>query len=175
MKKVLVIALMLGAGVAFASTLGLPWFADNSPAGVIPPASFDGMSLVYLHNNHSDVLEVTISYYSQVGNYIGPSYDNTFLISPNASLAFRPVQDDAIFESTEALKIPNRPMTTLPPSNSTNDGKSNGSLVFSWLGPASYMSGAFQLMQSTFGPTSPSNTVAVYRDLAFSHLLPPGI
>ena len=174
MKKVLVIALMLGAGFAFASTLGVPWFVDNAPVGVNPPAGAKSLAFIYIHNNHTDALEVTLEYYTENGIYIGPTTGNTFNINPQASLAFRPVKLDTVFEGADAQLIPDRPRTTVAPSTSANDLKQNGSCVFTWLGPASYLTGSYQIVQVGAGPTSPTDTTVIYRDLGWGHVLPPG-
>ena len=174
MKKVLVIALMLGAGLAYASSLGVPWFVDNAPTGVHPPTSAKAEGYIYLHNNHSEALEVTVAYYSAVGDYVGPDYDNTFIIQPNASLAYRPVQYDTAFESAEAILIPDRPRYTYPPSNTNHDGKKNGSVVYTWLGDSSYMSGAYWLCQIGATNASSTDSTEQFVYMGYGHLLPPG-
>jgi len=172
MKKVLVIALMLGAGLAYASTLGVPWFMDGGATGSNPPAANGDFGAIYIHSNATAVLEVSIAYYTAVGNYIGPDAPyNTFYIQPNASLGFRPVQDDPSQESVEARKIPNRPVSSVPP----NDNKKNGSIVFSWLGPNTYLQGAFAQYSTVTHVTSSTNTTPVYMLQGYGHLLPPGI
>ena len=174
MKKVLVIAIMLGAGLAYASSIGVPWFVDNAPTGVHPPTSSKAESYIYIHNNHSEQLEVTVAYYTAVGAYIGPDYDNTFVIEPNASLAYRPVVNDTVFESLAAQAIPNRPRFTYPPSNTDNDLKKNGSVVFTWLGDASYMSGAYWLCQIGRTQVNSTDTTEAYTYMGYGHLLPAG-
>ena len=174
MKKVLVIALMLGAGFAYASSIGVPWFVDNAATGVAPPAAAKAMSIVYIHSNATEALEVTISYYTQLGYFVGPTTGNTFIINPQSSLAFRPVQHDTIYESSAALLIANRPRFTYPPSTTLNDNKRNGSCVFTWNGDSSLLSGAYWLCQTGSMPTSSTDPTVIYTNMGYSHLLPAG-
>ena len=174
MKKVLVIALMLGAGLAYASSIGVPWFVDNSATGVHPPAAKSASSFIYIHNNHSATLEVSVGYYTQMGYYIGPTAGNSFDIEPNSSLCFRPVQNDTIYESAAAQLIANRPRFTYPPSTTLNDYKANGSLVFTWDGPSSWLTGAYWLCQIGSMPTSATDPTVIFTMMGYGHLLPPG-
>ena len=174
MKKVLVMALMLGAGLAYASSLGVPWFVDNAPTGVHPPRTAQVEGYVFIHNNHSEVLDVKVAYYTANGFYIGPEYDNTFLINPYASLAFRPVQDDALYESANSRLIPNRPRTTDAPSTTDNDFKKNGALTFEWLGDPSYLTGAYWMCQVGTTVVSATDPTEVYAYIGYGHLLPAG-
>ena len=139
MKKLLVVTLAVSfAGIAFASTLGVPWFIDTGPvANKLPPATKGVVGTVFLHNNKTSDLVCSIEYFTQAGNPVGPAApNNTFVIKPSASLAFRPVADDPDSvpggqEATDAGQlVPNRPMGT----EGGNDGKANGSLVVTWLG-----------------------------------------
>ena len=159
MKKFAIVAVVmaLGAGVAFASSLGVPWFADN--AGVaqdLPPADGRITTLIYLHNNLNATATCQIQYYSAIGQSLGPVTDNTFEISPNASIAFRPVADDPSTvsggqESVEAVLVPNRPRDVSP--------NKNGSCVIRWFGEPTDVQGMVL-------------TVSV--DSSYAHLLPPG-
>ena len=175
MKKVLVIALMLGTGLAYASSLGVPWFVDNAPTGIHPPKAAKVEGYIYVHNNHTEALNVTIAYYTMEGAYIGPDGpDNTFDIQPNASIAFRPVQDDSIYEANAARAIPNRPRFTYPPSNTDNDLKKNGSCVFTWLGDSSFITGAYWMCQIGTSVVSATDPTEVYKYIGYGHLLPSG-
>ena len=100
MKKALFIAVLLvaGAGVAFSSSLGLPWYVDNAPANQFPVTA-GIMGLVFLHNNTDNTVNpggitASVTYFSQDGAQLAPTGSTTFNISPNASIAFRPVADD---------------------------------------------------------------------------------
>ena len=174
MKKVLVIALMLGAGLAYASTLGVPWFADNAATGSNPPAANGDIAQIYLHSNSDTTLEVTIEYFTSTGNPIGPEAPfNTFFIEPNSSLAFRPVPTDPASESAAAQLIPNRPPTAGVPVG--NDGKKNGSIVLSWTGPDYLLQGSYRITQCRTHDTSSTNTTPIYMLAGYGHLLPPGV
>ena len=168
MKKVLVVALMLGAGLAYASSLGVPWFVDNAPTGANPSLTTGDLGIIFLHNNHTEQIEVTVAYYTAVGAFIGPVTANTFLIEPQASLGYRPVKDDASSESAAARAIPNRPRTTTPP----NDNKKNGSCVFTWLGPGSYISGMYSIQRALTRDRGPGDTTSIYKLVGYAHLLP---
>ena len=173
MKKVLVIALMLGAGLAYASTLGIPWFVDNSATGSAPPATTGVQGFIYLHNNNTAVVECTISYYTENGLYCGPTSANTFVIQPNASIAFRPVADDSSFE-TAGRAVPNRPRTTIPPGTTMCDTKKNGSAAISWLGASYFVQGTYVQDQCVTHATSATSTVQIYFLTGYGHLLPAG-
>ena len=173
MKKVLVIALMLGAGLAYASSIGVPWFVDNAGLGSWPPATPGNMGFVYLHNNATEELTCTIAYYTDQGFYIGPTTDNTFVIAANASTAFRPVADDPALE-TSGLLIPNRPRTTLPPSTPENDNKKNGSIVISWTGDPSLVTGTYVADLTVNQAVGSGDSTLVYKLAGYGHLLPAG-
>ena len=163
---------MLGAGLAYASTLGVPWFVDNAATGINPPLD-KTLGILFIHNNHSEDVEVTVAYYTSVGDYIGPDFNNTFVIDANSSLGFRPVEDDPAVESAAALAVPNRPRTTDPPSNTNNDNKKNGSMVFSWLGDPGYLSGYYALQKGVIADRGPSDPEQLYKLIGYGHLLPP--
>lgn len=175
MKKTLVVIVaMVMGGVAFASTLSVPWFVDTGPtANKLPPVSKSVVGLIYLHNNKAERITCSIAYYTQGGNYVGPDAPfNTFTIAPQASIAFRPVayDPDSIGggqEATDAgLLVPDRPLSTTIPGN---DGKANGSLVVTWLGAATDVQGVYTQSQYVVQPDS-----AVGKLTGYGHLLPPG-
>ena len=160
MKKLVMVAVVmaLGAGVAFASSLGVPWFADNAPAAAGLPPSSGSTTLIYLHNNLGEMATCQIQYYNQEGTALGPDVDNTFTISANASIAFRPVAIDPAAgvtggqEGTEALLVPDRPRDV--------DTKKNGSCVIRWFGDPTDVQG---MVLSLSGAMS------------YAHLLPAGV
>ena len=181
MKKVLLVALMLSAGVAFASALGVPWFVDNAPAATgIPPATLNGgvMTLVYLHNNLLTDLTCTITYYTQTGVNIGPAApDNTFVVPASSSVAFRPVRFDPDSvangqESNVGMLIPDRPLGTA----GGNDNKKHGSIGISWVGGTNDLQGMVtQILARNHpldltNPTGPKGRIV----MQYGHLLPPG-
>ena len=170
MKKVLVIALMLGAGLAYAGSLAVPWFVDNAATGSNPPALNGTVGGIYLNNTSTEVLEVTVAYFTATGVPIGPWTYNTFVISPNASLGYRPVADDSAFESVEARKIPNRPLGTLD----GNDNKKNGSCTFTWAEPVGGggLVGSFWASATGTHATSSTDPTPVYMLYGYGHLLP---
>ena len=174
MKKVLVVlmALTLGAGFAFASSLSVPWFVDTGPAAnKLPPATAGVTALVYLHNNLASEITCSIAYFTATGVPIGPAApNNTFVIAANASLAFRPVASDPASAAggqenpDSGWLVPDRPMGTA----GGNDDKKNGSLVVEWLGGAGDVQGVY--LQEQLPGTAASTNWVVY-----GHLLPPGV
>ncbi len=170
MKKVAIVALTLviGTSVAFASSLGLPWFVDDAPinaAAVGIPAGLV-LSLVFLHNNTNETMTVSIEYFQQDGQGIGPLEENgnTFTVDPNASISARLGRDD-----TDGLAggqedpsagglVPNRPVDPGEPN------KLNGSAVFRWIGAPGDLTG-----QITNILGLPDGTFTAYQ-----HLLPAG-
>lgn len=164
MKKLgLVLTVMVAlAGVAYASSLAIPWFVDNAAAGAGWPPAAKNTTLIYLKNNTDDVLTAEITYFSAEGANLGPEFPaNTFSINPKASVAFRPVVADPNgtlpggtmngLESEAGLAIPDRPTDV--------DPKLNGSAVVSWTG----------------GPSDVQGMLATTSlALSYAHLLPPG-
>ena len=167
MKKLTIVALaLMVAGVAFASSLNVPWFVDNSAAASkFPPVSPGVSGIVYLHNNKTETITCSIAYYSQEGVSLGPAAPgNTFVIAANASIAFRPVayDPDSVTGGQEAvdagLLVPDRP---------TVDGKKNGSLVVTWLGEATDVQGIYTMNQYAGG-------INAGKLVSYAYLLPPG-
>ncbi|MCK5863422.1 MAG: hypothetical protein KAH38_13110 [Candidatus Hydrogenedentes bacterium] len=162
MKKVIIVSVMvLVVGMAYASSIAIPWFVDNAAPGAGSPPSAGVMTLIYLKSNVVDDLTCEITYYSATGIDLGPvSPDNQFLIPALSSVAFRPVQDDPSSvpggqESAVAVLIPNRPTDV--------DPKKNGSASISWVGEATDVQGIAVQMGNVGGKT-----------FSFGHLLPPG-
>jgi len=159
MKKALIVAVLLvaGTGVAFASSLGLPWFVDNADNAVSLSNVGGVLGLVFLHNNLSSDITASVAYFSQDGNPLPIAGSTTFNISANASIAFRPVADDPESgggqEGLEGALVPNRPRDV--------DPKKNGSLVITWAGDPTDIQGAYQQYRN--------------QNQALSFLLPPGV
>ena len=179
MKKVLLVALMLGASVAFASSLCVPWFVDNAPVGAGYPPQLKGtMTLVYLHNNTAADITCTIAYFTSSGVSIGPAApDNTFVVPIASSVGFRPVRYDPSTspggqESSVAVAIPDRPMGT----EGGNDNKKNGSIKIEWAGANTDIQGMVTMVGvqnmplDITNPTGPKGTLMNQ----YGHLLPPG-
>ena len=181
MKKLIVVTLMLSiAGIAFASSLAIPWFVDATATGTkVPPTSKATLGLVYLKNNTDSVATCSIEYFTAAGVTIGPpAPGNTFVIAPKASIAFRPVASDP---STNAggqenpaagWLVPDRP----PFGNSSdivmpgNDNKINGSARIEWLGGGGDVQGMFLTIQSALQADQ-----IPLKIVSWAHLLPPGV
>lgn len=145
--------MVLGAGMALASSLNVPFFLDRAPANSqFPPTTFEA-TFISLHNNLSVDLEVEVDYFDagQDGtvDQQTPS-PNTFLLPANSTFSFRPVADDPGTEVAAAgATVPNMP-----------GGETAGSAVITWVGGPNDIQGrAFQI-------DSDGN--------AFGFLLPPG-
>ena len=166
MKKLTIIAVVLAMGVSvgFASSLKVPWFVDNAPAGAFP-SSVDNRShgVITLSSNRSDLLVCSIRYYNAGGDDLGPEApDNTFTIAPLSALAFRPVVDDpgsvtGGMEGAQGLLVPNRPRDV--------DTKKNGSCTIEWVGDISDVQGQVAYF----------NKVDANLTMSYAHLLPSGI
>jgi hypothetical protein len=189
MKKVLVVSVLVlvGASIAFASSMSVPFFADNAVVngGTPPPAG--QVALVYLKSNVPDVVTCEIIYYNSAGRELGPyPPNNTFTIQPFSGLAFRPVMMDpdgettyvdpisgttvgpypAGFEGAQGVAVPDRPRSvdTSTPIPGTDppliDTKKNGACTISWVG----------------GPTDIQGYAATIHSAGygFGYLLPPG-
>jgi hypothetical protein len=164
MKKMtmVMVAMAMVAGIAFASSLSIPWFVDNAPVGANWPPNTGLMTLIYLKSNVTDVLQCEITYFSEDGVNLGPVYpDNTFTIAPQSAVAFRPVALDPIgslpggstlgVEGAQGVAVPDRPRDV--------DTKMNGSASISWVG----------------GPNDLQGMVATTSmAMSYAHLLPPG-
>lgn len=194
MKKFSIFAILacVGTTVAFASTIGIPWFVDGGPAANRIPGLAKGVTgIVTLKSNVDVDLVCEIFYFTQTGVAIGPKGNatlandsNTFVLPARASLAFRPYRDDPDSvaggqESPLAVLVPNRPATgigELPdgtPENvaSTNDGKDNGSITIRWTGNATDVQGTYSYFQ-TFIPAN--GDPRFQATMSYAHLLPAG-
>ena len=176
MKKALVVMIALTVGgLAFASSLSVPWFVDTAPAQAKFPPNVNGVSgIVYLHNNTLTPKVCSIEYFTQAGSSVGPaSPDNTFVIAPQASIAFRPVASDPSTapggqESIDSgWLVPDRPMITV--AGEPDEPKKNGSLGVTWLGEATDVQGVYVMNQFVVQPDS-----AVGKLVSYAFLLPPG-
>ena len=191
MKKLgfLALAAVVGTSVAFASSLSIPWFVDNAPAANFIPGQVSGVTgIVYIKSNVSYNLTCTIEYFSQDGAPLGPANNatladtnNSFVVAPFSSIAFRPATDDPAAtpggqESVIANAIPDRPATgvnaVLAQPGHVNDGKRNGSLTISWTGNPTDVQGTFVYYQ-TFIPASGDSRFPT--TISYGHLLPNGV
>ena len=180
MKKtsVVMVALLVAAGLAYASSISVPWFVDVPGApnlGYSPPDTFQ--TLIYLNNTTEDILECEIEYFNAGGDSLGPDWPfNTFAINPKASVAFRPstvdpgpgvtvttltgetvVGQPRGQESAAGAMVPIRPQTDAAEGIFTG----NGSATISWTGAAGDLQG--MVLTATPGGV-----------LSYAHLLPSG-
>jgi hypothetical protein len=165
MKKasVVVVMLLVGAGIAYASSIAVPWFIDD-PTTVAPgyPPNTSVMTLIYLNNTTSDEITFEILYFNDAGVELGPyPPNNDFVIPPKASVGFRPCAIDPTpgtngtyvdwngvsipftgavggQESLTAAVIPNRPQGV---STDLSTWTGNGSCTISWQGLPSDVQG----------------------------------
>jgi hypothetical protein len=179
MKKLSVVIIMLVGSIAFASSLAIPWYVDNAPAGPALPPTIDGaVSVIYLKSTVTHVVTCEIAYYNDGGAFLGPQPpNNTFTIAPLAALGFRPVATDGNLaipgglagglEGPAGYLVPNRPRSadsnTVIPGTTIVDLKKNGSITVSWTGDPTDVQGTQQAWAK-------GGTTVV----SFSHLLPPG-
>ena len=183
MKKLIIVTLLLSiAGIAFASSLAIPWFVDTRKTGTgMPPSIATTVGLIYLKNTTDEVVTCNIEYFTQTGTAIGPpSPGNTFTINPKASIAFRPVASDPSTLTPQGGQedvlsgwlVPDRP----PWGNSTgiimpgNDDKINGSARIEWMGGPGDVQGIFLWTQSAV-----QDDTTVKKIVSWAHLLPPGV
>jgi hypothetical protein len=172
MKKLIALAVLVAAGVAFASSLSVPWFVDQTATntGLPPVDQAVTLGLVYLHNNQTGTVTCQIAYYTQDGYPLGPEApNNTFTITTSSTMAFRPVASDLydanhLFgqEGPSGALVPNRPKTASIPGGNKN----NGSLVVTWVGKPTDVQGIYVQSQNVSGPNG--------RIAHWGTLLPPG-
>lgn len=182
MKKYIVsaLAVTLGTSMAFAASLGVPFFIDNAPAAADIPhkESVIGTNnrvttLITLRNNAATTLNCNIQYFDVEGNLlsgpIGPS--TSFAIAPKSSLAFRPVADDPGRDAFDVI-IPGGqegPQAVLVPNRPGGDGKANGSCVITYPGSdATLLQGYMAYLQTDRRVTGEVLT------MSYAHLLPDG-
>ena len=147
MKKYAVAVLILAvcAGFAFASSLKVPWYVDSALPESGNPPSAKVLGVVTLTSNADEEVMCKIYYYDSAGTEVGHdtahSADNTFMIAPLSSLAFRPVQDDPSALVDPAASGQEGPQGVLVPNRNTSDGKMNGSIVVEWTGAVDLIQG----------------------------------
>ena len=171
MKRLSLFAILLvvGAGVSFAITIGVPWFVDTADPGSGYPPSAGTMSVIYLHNNTASIKTCQIEYFSGTGIDLNdePGREGggggTFNIAANATIAFRPVKFDPTVaaggiaggqEDAAGILVPDRPRFGTGDTN-----KQNGSCVIRYFGEATDVQG----MLLTITPA-----------MSYAHLLPGG-
>ena len=173
MKKFIVVMMVLAlGGVAYGSSVGVPWFIDTgAAANKLPPITPGVVGMVYLHNNLPTPVTCSIEYFTASGAGVGPAApNNTFVVEANASLGFRPAVSDPSSvpggqeNTASGWLVPDRPLDTAIPGN---DGKKNGSCVITWVGGASDIQGMYMQQQFAGGDN-------YGKLMGYAHLLPPG-
>ncbi len=152
MKKYAVAVLILAvcAGFAFASTVKVPWYVDSANPETGNPPSSKVLGMVTLTSNADETVTCKVYYYDAGGTDVGhdvthhgteTAMDNTFLIAPRSSLAWRPVQYDpsALVETGKTGQ--EGPQGVVVPDRNTSDGKKNGSIVVEWTGDVDLIQG----------------------------------
>ena len=182
MKKLVVLTVMVLAGVAFASSLNVPWFVDTYdtnaavhqytnmgyPPVVSSTLGLGIMGLVYLHNNKAVPITCAIEYYTKDGDPLAIEGSNTFSIAANATIAFRPGADDTALEdggqeAATGAAVPNRPKE----AGLNMWQNANGAIVVKWEGTPTDVQGNYREMTCSWQ----SNGLNL---LGFATLLPPG-
>ena len=154
MKKftMMVGILALGAGVAFASSVTVPWFLDpGDNDGAYPPAAGQTKTFVTLHNNTTNELTCIISYVEPDGDPNGPDGQNTFSIPASSTVAFRPYGVDP--DTGDAEGQAGTP-TAVPNANFFA-----GSGTIQWEGDPSDIQGRI---------------IEIQNGMIYGYLLPPG-
>lgn len=188
MRKLSFLAMMvlLGTGVAVASSLSVPWFVDGGPLANGVPGKASGVTgLVSLVSTVDTTVVCTIKYYQGDGTFIGPDENNTFSIAPHSALAFRPFRRDpgpaaggvgGGQEGVQGVAVPDRPAGT--------DSKDNGSLTIFWEGGATDVQGQYAQYNTNHyknGAAYNNNDTALFDStvktitMSFGHLLPAGV
>ncbi len=198
-----VAVVLVGTGIALASSLAIPWFADNAAAGSgIPGKTSGATNLVYLKSNVDTTLVCSITYYNADGVWLGPPAPyNTFTIAPRSALAFRPVLRDPDptvsgtmvvldpatgepqtiqlqgigggQEGNQGVRVPDRPLS--PDANTP----------IAWAGIVDTKKNGSAVIEWIGGPNdvqgANTNFVTVIQadgskvTMSYGHLLPPGI
>jgi hypothetical protein len=113
MKKILMIAaltMVLGVGIATAASLSVPFFLDNAPTSVpftggIPGTAnglFTVNSFIGVKNVGTSATIVSVRYWDANGTEMTPT-NNTFPLSANQGIGFRPIISDPTPEGTGTI------------------------------------------------------------------------
>ena len=178
MKKFIVVAMVLTlGGVAYGSSIGVPWFVDFAdPATKVPPITGGITGLVYLNNGTAADITCSIAYYNPAGVFVGPfSPENTFVVNAGASIGFRPGKSDpnTVAGGQEDVNsgwlVPDRPTDFVIPGSTTGpDTQLWGSLRIEWAGASSDITGMYSQFQHVGGGIHEGKV------MSFAHLLPTG-
>lgn len=187
MKKIVAFGLVAAVGVtmAFASSIGVPWFVDNAPVAAGIPPTTNTLTLIFLHNNTNVDVVCDITYFSEQGQQLVPTPINTFNIPANSSMAFRPVAADpsgAVTQDAFGNPVTGDPFGqegpvgfVVPDRPRDVDTKKNGSCVISWTGAPNDIQGqvtAIQTAPAGFQGNRLNNNQPLV--VSYAHLLPPG-
>lgn len=158
--SVVVGLMILGAGVAMASSLNVPFFLDDGEnnSNLTTFASISNNAdpakgFIATHNNTTSTIVLTIKYIANNGDNATPAND-TYDLTRDQTKTWRPIGDDP---GVEARRVPN--MVQVLDGNG-NPSRLTGSAVITWVG-------------------GPSDIQGFYRQTAnggdvFGFLLPPG-
>ena len=129
MKKVLVAMALLGS-VAFAASLGVPWFLDTNDTDSYPPPAqdmFNGSNTyITLKNTTGSPITLTISYWRANGTSVTPAA-NTFVLPANTAISFTPASNLTQSEGVGAA---------VPNADESGGKVYGGSATISWSGSA---------------------------------------
>jgi hypothetical protein len=174
MKKLglVVVAMAMITGVAFANSISIPWYVDFAAAdGTLPPAAGGIASAVFINNSTGSDIVAHIRYFTQTGADIGPEdhnsggSGNSFNVPALSTVAARLAVDDEVQEASPGGRdIPNRPL-----DGDGNDGKKNGSAVITYVGAAGDLNGQITTWDSSNIGTG--GTAAIY---GYQHVLESG-
>ena len=155
MKKFAILAgvMVLGASMALAGSLTVPWFNDQAPTGngPFPVVPNTWIGIVSLHNNTGTGIEITLEYILD-GTPMNDGGSATKVIAADSSLAWRLTHEDAAAEGAGPAGL----------ARATSEW---GSLKVSWTGASTDIQGRYS--ERRMG----ANTSALD---GFSFLLPPG-
>ena len=158
MKKFVIIAtvMLLGAGVALAASINVPFFLDDTPPGGGFPPQTDTMFFIGLKNTTAAPIVLTVDYRKSDGTVSTISVGNaTFSLGAFESISFRPhFLDDGVDSQNAGAAF-------------INPGRSDdtaGAATFTWAGGTNDIQGrGVQIGGVTENVGS------------FSFLLPPGV
>lgn len=130
MKKLFTVALvgLAASGIALAASLSVPFFndmADNDGNG--PGAK----AFIGLKNTTDGPIEFTLTYYDPEGLNVTPAA-NTFVLTAQRGLSFRPYADDPFDEGVGA---------DVPNMLQEGDRQGRGSVLVTWFGTGSEIIG----------------------------------
>ncbi len=132
MKKLLTVALvgLAVSGIALAASLSVPFFNDMSANDGSGPGA---KAFVGVKNTTDAPVEFTLTYYDPDGVNVTPTDHNTFILSAQRGIGFRPYANDPDDEGVGA-EVPN-----MSPEGTTKYGR--GSVLITWFGTGTELIG----------------------------------